>query len=339
MKNNIKHKLWQTLHDKNLVPDYNSYITIISHINEQGNEMWCEMQKNKTGATLKKMVRLSELKLTEADLIRVLGFGVVVTQYLIEPISMPKKSFERVVYSGAIANLLVTLFDHYIDNQFIKNFKLIESTLSKKNNFIDKIKYGVYYLQGNLYQRQISNLINIYYNQIDALSDRKDSDIKQKTRALNYIIDKMYVAEKLSLLQPKKYTSVLWRHKSALPFLAMGIPAWFPTPINKELWIWHLRWMYSFGDLMGLIDDAVDFENDTKSASPNIYNMLMPDGHDNRDSVNYFCNKISNRIIFIQTQFINYTNTDSLILNQLPLIMICSWFGGVGWKPKDEIKS
>ncbi len=332
MKNNLKNTLWETLLEQQLIPEYDNYINSISKINKHGYELWANMQKAGTGKNLRRLLN-SGLELKETDIARILGFGAAITQYLIAPVPLPQKYIGDVIYCGAKTNLLVTLFDYFADNKKIKNLILIDSILKGNNSFQHKLKFTFNYLKCNSFQRLIGRFIIDYFEQIKSLSSSADPDLAHKRKALNYVISRMYEAEKKTLSQPEKISSLEWRHKSAFPFLAMGLPAWFPVSMDKELWIWHLRRMYSFGYLIGLIDDAVDFENDCKTNSPNIFRILHPNSEIDQKTAKYYSVKIANRIISVQNQFKQFIKPNDLELNQLPIVLICSWYGGVRWDP------
>src|SRR5207302_2929071 len=64
----------------------------------------------------------------------------------------------------------------------------------------------------------------------------------------------------------------LWRRKSALPLVIMGLPVWMTTQLlDRRSYASHLRWLYRLGRFFGLVDDAADLEEDRAAGRPNCF--------------------------------------------------------------------
>jgi hypothetical protein len=61
--------------------------------------------------------------------------------------------------------------------------------------------------------------------------------------------------------------SLLWRRKSALPWVVMGMGGW-STEVGE---LRHLMWLYRLGCFLGRIDDAADVERDNAQGRLNTF--------------------------------------------------------------------
>lgn len=166
-----------------------------------------------------------------------LGFGYTLTEFALAPLHLGAES-KSILSLGALANLIVTLFD-------------IE---------LDAGRPG--------FNAAIDSLISEYFKRLNALcSDRA------RTATIQKAIARMYDAETATASRGQLLSPKLWRRKCCLPFVVMMLPAWHPVPeIPVRQYLQHLRWTYRLGHFFGSLDDAVDLQKDIVSGHPNRWN-------------------------------------------------------------------
>ena len=186
------------------------------------------------------------LQQRESAAFRMLGFGYVLTEFAVAPVTAQPDA--RVPALGALANLIVSLYDGELDTGAAPGSIISGSSL-------------------------LARLVELYYSRLDALAGAGGPLEVLLRRA----IDRMYHAERFTGRGAN--SRAIWRRKSALPFVVMGLPVWFAHPAARVRSCHaHLAWLYRLGRFFGWIDDAADLEDDCAACRLNYFRGAAPVG-------------------------------------------------------------
>jgi hypothetical protein len=198
--------------------------------------------------------------------IRILGVGHVLTEFAIAPLGpLPEPAKREVCELGALSNFIVALYDQLLDlNQY--DYSILSRTslsAALENADVSELSYKEDSLPAGL----LAYLVTIYVRRARRLSNGESApDGYVLTRA---ILD-MYDAEFETLRAPLAVSRKILHRKAALPFVVMGIPAWFAhEAAGPAIRSWHLRWLYGLGSFFGWVDDAIDEGQDREAGRPN----------------------------------------------------------------------
>ena len=203
-----------------------------------------------------------------ADCERVLGFGAMLTAFMLPPLSIDDALSREVCSLGAHANLLVSLFDQVADECPDAALPLSRATVQNACAKRGRVRLIWHSHAGPPIARLLTRVLSAYVSRLDRLpySSRHWSVRALHTRA----IVSMHAAE-IETLSPAKGASFRSiRRKSALPFVVMALPAWLGVEhAAAETFRAHLRWLYRVGNFVGYSDDAADLEADRAHGRPN----------------------------------------------------------------------
>jgi len=223
------------------------------------------------------LVQHAKFKEGEREFVRILGFGYMLTDYIISGIDLKNKNRIVVNELGALANFIVAIYDHFLDNQLITETnpirKLIGSITSSSSVFLEAVSED-----NNTIEVQIFiKLITYYFHLLKLIEKPDQRNVIAKT--LKKAILKMHHANDKLLFN--SYSNVpiqLLFQKSILPFVIMGLPAWILCEsFTEKNYLRHLRWMYQFGEFIALLDDATDMVEDMERGEPNLIIEAMKD--------------------------------------------------------------
>ena len=239
----------------------------------------------------------------QADCERVLGFGALLTAYLLPPVPIDEERRREVCTLGAHANLLVGLFDLIADERSDAELPLSRALIESACKGRGRARLAWHAHRGSPPTRLLTRLLSEYVDRLDRLpySDRHQSVRALQTR----VILEMYTAELQTLRAASRVTDRIVRRKSALPFVAMGIPGWLAVDqVSPATFRAHLRWMYRIGTFFGWIDDAVDLDLDRAAGRPNrVADSLAVDGTGNAcDRVEHLARAIAREGTRIQAE-------------------------------------
>ena len=194
--------------------------------------------------------------------VRLLGFGHVITEFAVACLGFPGKPDPAVLSLGALSNLIVTTFDGLLDSGQDPERALPRSRLAgtgKKSTTGDPL---------------MSRLVNLYFAGLASLP-HPGAFVHKTLRAA---ILRMYDAERATS-GPLAYTETVWRRKSALPFVIMGLPVWMTAPsVQQSVYRAHVKWLYRLGRFFGWIDDAADLDDDRAAGRPNYFSAGLKRG-------------------------------------------------------------
>ena len=256
----------------------------------------------------------------EEDLQRILGYGATFTGYLVAPAQPEADKTPALKHCGAIANLIVSLYDELVDLGHDPEVVFSESKL-----------YRLIYADEPRPDRPSNNhqpvpaLVEYYFHQL--LSHPVDEDRKPVMARLLMAIKDMYKSENRTL-QNKEVQAQDLLNKSRLPFVVMGLPAWLFTPsLDQKAYSDHFDWLMAIGEFIGWLDDAVDLDSDQATGHPNLVAMASLRGEN--------IEQIIHRIPLQYEQAQDFWTSHVEEADQLPLedresfrIMTCAWLGG-----------
>ena len=253
-----------------LIPDAERVLTCRREVTRIGYEEEAALA-DLVGATLWKQA-LAQLgrPYPHADCERVLGFGAMLTAFMLPPLPIDDALTRENCSLGAHANLLVSLFDQVADECPDAALPLSRATVENACARRGRVRLAWHSHTGPPVARLLTRVLSAYVSRIDRLpySGRHRSLRALHTRA----IIAMHGAEleTLSSAPGRDASFRAIRRKSALPFVVMGMPAWLgveraPAATLRA----HLRWLYRVGNFFGYIDDAADVDADRAAGRPN----------------------------------------------------------------------
>ena len=196
-----------------------------------------------------------ELEHRVPQAIRLLGFGHVITEFAVAHLGIPGRPNPAVLSLGALYNLIVSTYDGLLDSGQDPERILPRSRVT---GTAGKSKAG---------DLLLGNLVDLYFARLSALP-HPHAAVHQTLRSA---IVRMYDAERATS-GPLGYTRTVWRRKSALPIVIMGLPVWMTVPLLQNCaYRAHLKWLYRLGQFIGWIDDAADMNADRAAGRPNYF--------------------------------------------------------------------
>jgi hypothetical protein len=196
-----------------------------------------------------------ELEHRALHAIRQLGFGHVITEFAIAHLGIPGKPDRAVLSLGALSNLIVSMYDGLLDSGQDPERILPRSRIT---GIAGASKTG---------DPLLGTLVDLYFARLSAFPN-PHAAVYQTLRSA---IVRMYDAERATS-GPLGYTRTVWRRKSALPIVIMGLPVWMTVPL-LEICVYraHLKWLFRLGQFIGWIDDAADIHADRAAGRPNYF--------------------------------------------------------------------
>lgn len=319
-----KQKLWGLMDINNLLPDEDDYYRIRNIINSKGRKRLDEIICLTGKEPYDEICSAYKQNFTGDDLARILGFGECLTEYLVYPLGLNAHEKEMSIKLGALANLVVTLFDTFIDNG-----KLPANILSEE--VLKNLSLNRHFANGSILNipntpdaAAILALVREYFciaEKIVSNGGNKGMKIK-----LVDLIISMYRSE-VNTLDVKSLNDI--NNKSVLPFVVMGCGGllWKDNAAEAE-YSNYVNWLYEFGSLFGLLDDIVDYEDDIKF---NRANSFM---HNGSGTAGIECADINNliaKVLQIRKYWIDkvpyWFGVNDEVKYSLVVCMI-SWIGG-----------
>ncbi len=205
----------------------------------------------------------SELEHQAKPAVRLLGFGHVMTEFAVAHLGFPGKPAPALLSLGALSNLIVTIYDGLLDSGQDGERVLPRSRLTgprrRKNKTGDPL---------------VNRLVDLYFAGVASLP-RPDARVHKTLRSA---ILRMYDAERATS-GSLEYTAAVWRRKSALPLVIMGLPVWMTVPsFDRRAYRAHLKWLYRLGRFFGWIDDAADLDDDRAAGRSNFFSAGLNRG-------------------------------------------------------------
>jgi hypothetical protein len=257
--------LTKALMSRSLLPSDNTYRAGLAALIEQGRIERDWLRRCIGHIAYGALIRQMKLDRPAEQVARVLGFGARMTRFAVAPIVTQPRDRERLARLGAMANLIVSIYDLALDRG--RSVRLMrEQDLEQLMNGRARTPRTMF---GSTRNGQPFRLLTgSYLRDIDALA-REHHPACQPV-LLHRIVRSMYQAENRTGIATPDVPDLALRRKSALPFVVMGLPSWYSrTTATPDQLRRHLRWLYRLGTVFGWVDDWVDLRRDLDNGHPN----------------------------------------------------------------------
>jgi hypothetical protein len=258
------------------------------------------------------------------DLRRILGLGHELTRYLIAPAPLRNASEIRVVARlGALANLIVSVHDFLADDRPGADAWLVPDRLCGLLEADEQPDVGL-----SPAQALTSALIRTYGRQVAALAAAAASPADE---LLDTILRMRDVHQRATSGVP---ASVLIE-KNTLPFVIAAMPAWI-IAASRSRRDDHLVWVQDVGAALGLLDDAVDLDDDLRRGHPNLVDLL---GRAGSLSELVFADELVARLDELERrrrQFMGDVTAPAEHADLALRMVVMSWLGGHGFLAQGE---
>lgn len=202
----------------------------------------------------------------EEDLVRVLGFGNALTSFTCAPFSHHLQ-VQLIKDLGALCNLIVSLYDYFLDHAAPRTFTFPEQVLHEalRGNYSSLQRTAA---QGIPAQRIIAGLVLDYFQLLGSVP--ADANADRIKKILYKTIWLMFEAENAAAADPAEVNDFYLKRKSALPFVVIGLPGLLlHGQAALSRYPAYLRWLYDLGEFIGWVDDVVDIRRDLQNRQPN----------------------------------------------------------------------
>ncbi len=98
-----------------------AYKPLRSEIRALGKEQYQWLYSHTPAKLLSLSLKHYPSPLPKRDMERILGFGAAMTIFLISPVILTDEKKNRVIRAGALANLIVSVFDAFVDDPSLNN--------------------------------------------------------------------------------------------------------------------------------------------------------------------------------------------------------------------------
>jgi len=257
---------------RELIPSAHVYQDVRGHVSRQGARLWRDLDPLAGSRTWLDAMATLPTALGPDDPVRIMGFGWLLTRFLIAPLGLAPDLEQWVADIGALANLIVTVYDAFLDAGIPANGLLPEDVFDLLGHWAGAPRRRSRDLLAP--GRAVALLVRRYFSEVD---DLPHGDAAQTVRRLlDDAVVRMHAAE-VALTRPGVLAVPgLLRRKAALPFVVLGLPAWLPAQSpDRATFLWHLRWMFGVGAFIGAIDDAMDIEADEQANEPNLVEIAL----------------------------------------------------------------
>lgn len=265
----LKAKLQKAFTGSDLFLSDASYGEVWGQIYQSGSNYQEQLKQISGRKTWERIFHSDNIKISEQDRIRILGFGAAITEYMIPAFNLPKAEHTAVVRLGTLANFIVTFFDYCVDTDNYSGSLLPQPSKLINNKFPEP--GFIFRALINPKVKIINRLVKYYLHSLNQLPFARHRP--QIIKLAHRVIKLMYEAEMQTVTRDGSKVSLrIIRRKSALPFVIMALPVWLSVEkIDKPSFILHLRWTYHLGYFFCLLDDAVDLFDDLHNDHPNYF--------------------------------------------------------------------
>ena len=205
---------------------------------------------------------------TEADLVRIAGFGSAITEFSTGFLCNQKQR-EELSALGALFNLIAALYDYFLDHPLhdepfvLKRETLVQAVRNNNGTGLQSLAHT-----GTLRERVMAQLILRYLGQLQKLTSPHTPAHCMQT--FGKLIVRMFDAQNATVQNNVTIPAYLAMRKSALSIVALGFPVWLAGVQHPACtYFAHLRWMYSLGDFISWVNDFADFEQDRDAGAVN----------------------------------------------------------------------
>jgi hypothetical protein len=266
--------------------------------------------------------------------IRILGMGQALTGFVIAPLHLAPSHYEQALRIGMLSNLIVTLYDAFLDSGRTTDNPLPADVLACLVDRNSRREFTRMRRRESGPRRLMVSLIGAYFDALEALPYAQQRP--QIMSTLISAIHRMYEGQNRSAQLPYgalgRRAHRALRAKSIYPIMIMGLPAWLLLPeVPAGRGWWHLRWMCRLGAFLGWVDDVVDLWLDSRLDQPNAAASHRATNGDSLADRAAFTRQIAAR----GRRLVDEWATEVGDLNAVPeaarsALGVClySWFGG-----------
>jgi hypothetical protein len=330
--------VWRALRDVGMWPDRECYETGRALVAVEGEREIRDLRRLVGERTWRKGLGALPRPVADVDVVRILGFGRLLTEYAVASLNLEAAVRERVVRLGALANLIVAIYDHYVDTLPGGHAAIPRGALRVVPHARRWPPLAWYRVAGSPQRRYMARLMRIYYRRLDELGASAPA-CSGVAALVHRTIVRMYDAEALTRARAVPPGKAVLRRKAALPFVVMGLPGWLAGSPNGATLLRHLRWLYQLGILLGDIDDAVDMDADRAALQPNRLDAEIRTASDPESALDRAARRIARRaeqvVLGWRARVAGCPPSHPAISRALE-ITVCSWFGGIGWRPLED---
>ena len=200
----------------------------------------------------------------------VIGFGQLMTEFLIAPVPLDERGRRRVARLGGIANLIVSHFDELVDGGWPRALLLPRWALviaqARAGRAVLRVGAAIAPAPARLTVRLVAD----YFRRV---ADLPYVTCHPNVRAdLRRTIVAMYLEEGRTPREHRRRRGDATRQKkTALPLVVLGQAAWLASPeCPVPLYRRHRRWLVHVGKFIRWIDDAADLAADREAGAANV---------------------------------------------------------------------
>ncbi|MFW9846481.1 MAG: hypothetical protein ACFFD6_07025 [Candidatus Thorarchaeota archaeon] len=320
--------LWSALEEFLIIPSKEDYLSRRSNVSRIGALEYKRIVAIVGEKTWNKMIPQLHIERPEDALIRVAGFGNVLTRFVLAPLKLPAKEEHSIARLGTLANLLVTVFDRLADSgislaTLLPRWLLVVLSKNKGRMLLpvlNSIAPANTTAITRMVQRYFSCLAEI------ARNSNRDSVYNLIRKYIIYMFDvECMTISRSGNLQEER----ILKEKAALPFVILGMPGWLTEKCaSKSDFQWHIKWLYQLGEFFGWIDDFVDYNEDMKTGQSNRVIHAMKENECNFEWV--LARRIAKLGHDVISEWSNRINGDNSKSTQEAFsTCLISWLGGL----------
>jgi hypothetical protein len=257
--------LAHALAKRGLIPEQSAYVSSRARVTERGRSHRHDLRQQVGARRWRAVAKALARPLAEDAMVRVLGFGDVLTRFSVAPLRLTEEDEDAVARLGARANLIVTIYDDLADRE--------SGVEALSSHDLARLAGGGRSAMMGLVPRRGPSAFLIaaassYFKDLAALPAARSRP--RVVRTLIRAVARMHAAERASVHKGVSASPVALRRKAALPFVVMGMPGWLASAdFDRRAYLWHLSWLFRLGSLLGRIDDVVDLADDLAAGRPN----------------------------------------------------------------------
>src|SRR6266702_8188805 len=335
----IRLLLWAELDRVGLIVGSERYRSCLAKISELGTDEHSRFQLLIEPSVWQKAENGLKRPFSKDDLVRILGFGRLLTEFALVPVAhgLPFSDVQEVAKLGALSNLIVTVYDHYMD--LIPSDLWILSRKAIENSGVGACPDDHEPAEDQRAARRhvVTRLVGTYFERLTRLGHAAAH--ASLVHFINRIIVLMYDAEMATARSSADYPCErILRRKSALPFVVMGLPIWLAmSEVRSSSLRRHLRWLYGLGEFVGWLDDAIDLDDDRQSGHPNRVHSKLSQASDPANECRLVVQNLARRgerLGYWWRERVGAKNGAPTPCSDAFSAVIVSWFGGMAPRPQ-----
>lgn len=263
----FKKTTWNKFEQAGLIPNKKEYQKSRKEITLLGQKELPKIKEIIGFRIWDQFINKNDKKIYDDDTVRILGFGVALTEYLISPLNINDKRHYYLLRLGALTNLIITLFDWFVDSG-LKRDKVLSVNFLKNVSALRIPGFLKFMpLFKPLYSKVVMKLV-IHFYTLARGNSFLNLDQVSITKVNNFVFE-MYKADEFAQVKNSSKSSLFMSRKAALPFITMGLPGFFVKKSTKITYFGYLKWLYQVGIFFGYVDDIIDYYEDISNNEPN----------------------------------------------------------------------